>query len=274
MLRLIVMLSVLGLLASPLLASAQVSRDVAESGVDNHVEIEMNDGSSYRGWLMRAGEATVIIRIRSGRLIEIERENISAIYVDDAAPVAAEPAASQPPGSYAPGGYLGPDSRLPGPRESAYVTDEEYEYARSQYYPARRLRFFGIMTGALGGVALASAIGTHISYRNSYCYDSYYDDGYYDDYSGCDQGVRRASIAMFTLFPLLVGGGMTMAVIGGKKKNEHAPTLRTYRRQQQAERQRAFEHRSSVTPPRPSAEFAVSPTFSRDGGGLRLHLTF
>lgn len=270
--RLIALISMAALMLLPIAASAQVSRDVAESAVDRQIEIEMNDGSSYLGQLMRVGETTVVVRVRTGRLIELERENIAAIFVEEPEPSGADRGDTPTPGErYGTGSYSDAGSRLPPPRSDAYVTDAEYEYARSQYYPARRLRFFGVMATAVGTAALAAGIGTRVGYNNSYCYDDYY---YENDYDECNEGMRRASIAMFTLFPVLVGGGLTMAIIGGQKKAEHAPTLRTYRLQQQAERQRSNSHKVSASPSRPNAEFAVSPTFTRDGGGLRLHVSF
>lgn len=235
-----------GLLAAPGVSAAQVSETMAEAAVDRHVAIEMNNGSSYRGWMMRTGNGTAIIRVSSGRVVELALEQISTMFVD-------EPS----------------DARLDrDPSAPRYVSEAEYEFAQAEYNEARRLRFAGIMTAAVGGVALAAGIGTHRAYQNSYCYD-----GFYEDYR-CNQGKRAASITLFTVFPLLIGGGMTMAIKGGKRKNEHAPTLRAYARQQQRERQRTFGRGSNISPSRPSAEFAVSPTFSRGGGGLRLHVSF
>lgn len=234
-------------------ATAQVSQELAEAALGANVQLEMNDGSSVSGYVDRVADGTIIILGRDGRLTEVDRAHVSAVFVDSIEH------------STEPGATVG--ARATSPLQVTVppppmVSQADYLFAKQKFGSGTRLRAVG-----LGGFALAAtAIIVGVSIPTEYDVD-----GCDFDDDACNQRRDRASGAMVGLFIAGLGVGIPTFIIGNRRRAQHRTIIQTYEAQNPDGPRR---ERVSELEPRESGEVSLNPVLGRHGGGLQLKVTF
>lgn len=281
-------------------ASAEISVTLARAAVGETVSLELEDGSRLDGRLVTVQEDLLIVRADSGRLSEVSRLDVIALYIaddavqgehaaDDSEPVD-ELTQDAPDGNFesttaderstvapqrsadqsgadrgeAPPADAAPPREMHRGHESAalgYVTEREFQEAYRGYKAGRRLALFGTATIGLSVIALSAAAVLRRNYNDADC------DGYYGYGDVCDHRTRNISNGLFVVAPALLGGGLTMAIFGYRQRAEYAPTVKRYLLE---ERERRLYERERER----SRAFSFAPIISGHGGGGRVRLSF
>lgn len=228
---------------------AQVSTELAATAVGEEAQLELTDGSSLRGLVIRVSGDAIVIRGADGRLSEVDRNVVRAIFLDEFEP----PEQPQRDATEARASPL----QIVAPRPPP-VTEEEYLFAQRRFDSGTTLRAVGI-----GAIIVAAAAVTA-----SYAFSA--DSGFADcDYvnGGCQRTSSAfAGVAMVALF-----AGVPTFIVGKRRRAQHTILLQNYYLQNpDAVRGRSADSDESE----PSAGLAFSPLIARGGGGLSMNGSF